>query len=689
MYSELNEADMIAAIRCGEPVHAKLQGGGLILRIDEYVPFVCTAIHHGHDLRKRMASHCALSADERLYEEDPHTGDLIRSMPITIVATDSRYEYDLNRPASRCVYGTAWGREVWKDALLPAMIRKSREKHARFYRILDAVIAAVERRFAACLVFDLHSYNHQRIEGGAPTFNLGTSQIDIERWREIVGHFRDRLGEISIASLENTVGVDEVFQGRGYLISHVNDRFNDTLVIPTEIAKIYMDETGGEAYPMVLESLGAELARAISATAAHFSNRHTRTRGRRRSDMLPAKTDANLELVDSALYDLSRNFDVLEYLAPTNLPRERKSFFRSGCRSEPKFEYRPVELDPYHFRQCLYRLPVSNIRDPSIRLLYRELVDRMAQRIDLMTSIGDRSFRYNSMRYFGEPSARDRANARFLLHVPQFECARAVDGAAVSAQEAADFFRARCEQWRLPCKVDISTRIVAKAMIRSARRRLVVNGNLTYTKIELEALAHHELGVHLVTTLNARRQHLRAFELGLPGATEAQEGLAIASEHYSGHLTWPRLRELALRTLAVSAMLQDATFSETYWFLHDDFALEPAAAFGIALRVHRGGGFTKDFLYLRGLARAVAARHRPTSTNLFVGKVGFDQWPLIDELRERNVISAPHHVPPAWLDPAPDQPVIEYILRGISEAPRSHRLSAEPQDTRPRELLAV
>ena len=36
---------------------------------------------------------------------------------------------------------------------------------------------------------------------------------------------------------------------------------------------------------------------------------------------------------------------------------------------------------------------------------------------------------------------------------------------------------------------------------------------------ELRALIHHELGVHIVTTVNSEHQILKVFKLGLPGNT--------------------------------------------------------------------------------------------------------------------------------------------------------------------------
>ena len=50
-------------------------------------------------------------------------------MPLTIIGKDSRFEYDLNRDLSDCVYEDAWGKPVWRKTLPKAIIKESHQKH--------------------------------------------------------------------------------------------------------------------------------------------------------------------------------------------------------------------------------------------------------------------------------------------------------------------------------------------------------------------------------------------------------------------------------------------------------------------------------------------------------------------------------------------------------------------------------
>jgi len=85
--------------------------------------------------------------------------------------------------------------------------------------------------------------------------------------------------------------------------------------------------------------------------------------------------------------------------------------------------------------------------------------------------------------------------------------------------------------------------MLANALVSGSRVK--INSAAHITTDELEALAHHEMGVHLLTTLT-----LKVLSLGCPANTNTQEGLAILCEYLSGHFSIKRLRTLALRVLA-------------------------------------------------------------------------------------------------------------------------------------------
>jgi N-formylglutamate amidohydrolase len=179
----LSEFECIELIKKGECFQAEVEGGAFIVKIDEYSPMVCTAIHNGHRLRDDLKKAFLLSKDERFYEEDPYTDELVSSFPIVLIGNDSRFEYDLNRAKTLSTYyKTAWNKQVWDKPLSPKQRAFSHAKHESFYNVLEAIITRLEMMFNNSIIFDMHSYNHQRIEKDTPTFNIGSGQIDVERY---------------------------------------------------------------------------------------------------------------------------------------------------------------------------------------------------------------------------------------------------------------------------------------------------------------------------------------------------------------------------------------------------------------------------------------------------------------------------------------------------------------------------
>ncbi|GMT39834.1 MAG: hypothetical protein IEMM0001_0569 [bacterium] len=93
----ISEQAIIEKIKQREIFSATIEGGAFSLKIKKYEPALCAAIHNGGNLRSDIKRYCLLSQKERYYEEDPFTGSFIEQQAITLIAHDSRYEYDLNR----------------------------------------------------------------------------------------------------------------------------------------------------------------------------------------------------------------------------------------------------------------------------------------------------------------------------------------------------------------------------------------------------------------------------------------------------------------------------------------------------------------------------------------------------------------------------------------------------------------
>jgi len=136
MKLKLELDEVFAKIKKQEHFECELADGSVYIKIQEYVPYICCAIHNGHNLRCDLQKLCLLSEKERWYEEDPSTKDFISSLPIIIAGNDSRYEYDLNREPKDAIYSEVWGKKVWKNDLSKEQINESLKKHNIFYQII-------------------------------------------------------------------------------------------------------------------------------------------------------------------------------------------------------------------------------------------------------------------------------------------------------------------------------------------------------------------------------------------------------------------------------------------------------------------------------------------------------------------------------------------------------------------------
>lgn len=659
----LSEKECIQLIKKRECFHAEVNNGSFIVKIDEYTPLICAAIHNGHRLRAELGKSFLLSQQERFYEEDPYTDELISSFPIQLIGNDSRFEYDLNRAKTLSTYfKTAWEKQVWQKPLAQKQRAISHSKHESFYNVLEAIVTVIEKQFSNAIVFDIHSYNYKRIEQSTPTFNIGAGQIDIERWGKVVSQFERQLNKIELPNIEVRAATDDIFHGRGYLISHINAHFDNTLVLPTEVKKVFMDESSGEVYPLVLEDLKAGFKDAISETAAFFMRRYTNKILTKKADILSSSVSSEVVELDKKLFSLCKSVETLNFINPINLVAQKNRFIKKNSYIAPNFNYKQLNMNPYKFRESLYKLPVDDIFDAGIQQLYRHVIDNLASKIDLLTSIGTDDFVYNSLKYYGEPNQTDIANARFILHLNDEDVTEPEKH--LTANEAIDYFRYQADEWGLKCKIEKSGKIVAKAMVNNEKALLLINKDAKFTDKELHAFAYHELGIHMLTTINAKKHPLKVFSLGLTGNTHTQEGIALYSEYCSGSLTIQRLKVIALRVIAVQYMLEHRDFVKTYHELINEFSLEKEFAFTLTTRVYRGGGFTKDYLYLTGFRDILNVAKQGSIDNLLVGKTGLLDFEVVTEMVERGMLDKPKSLFDTSYTTSGDK-VLDFIVNSI------------------------
>ncbi|TNY58237.1 hypothetical protein CGK67_14635 [Vibrio parahaemolyticus] len=367
---------------------------------------------------------------------------------------------------------------------------------------------------------------------------------------------------------------------------------------------------------------------------------------------------SQLLAIDENLTQLVTDIDILSSVNPLNYAQERERFINNKYSQEPNFQYQKAPLDTHQSKRRLYELPLEHIEDTQLQKLYEDVIQSYADKLDQVNTIGTQEFLYNSLRYYGEPSAKDIANAHFILHLPTEE----ENKPEHDSRSIAHFMQSFADKNGYECEIQILDGMLANALVSGSRVK--INSAAHITTDELEALAHHEMGVHLLTTLNGRQQPLKVLSLGCPANTNTQEGLAILCEYLSGHFSIKRLRTLALRVLAVESMIKERDFRHTFMLLKEQYKASDVQAFTITSRVYRGGGLTKDYLYLRGFREVLNAYDKlgDDFSLLLCGKTELKYFDLIRSLVNKGIFTQPKFISPALSTPKQTNPIHRYIV---------------------------
>ncbi len=664
---ELTIDQMQQHIKTGKCFCAITPDGALQLEIQEYLPYMMVALHGGSYIPSEFLPAYLITKEQRIHEEDPHTDQLARLSPINLIALDSRYFYDLNRLADKAMYvAKAWGQAVWQSRAPIGLKKEALRRHKQFHDLLQCLSEKLVKTYDSLLILDVHSYNPSRQLENAPLFNLGSHFLSPAKKR-IAEYLRKDLSKISMPNISVTAEFDVAFQGRGYLSEWANGSSEQITCIPLEIKKVFCDEEKGELFPVAFEELKKGIAETFSNAALHFSKKATNLRLFKKRLLISKGVDLDVTRLDHALYKMVCNFDLLSHVNPINLESAKKKFLKSRNKQVPVFRYKQLRLDPFLLKRKLFELPIEKIRDPHLQGIYRDTILAFSQKADMLIHLGSKEFYYQSLAYFGEPDGQDIANAKFLLHCPD----RAVEslGELISANDARGLFQEASENLGFKFKVEENRNLVSDAIAVNQKLLIQLKKGASFSPQKLQALIHHEAGVHLLTTENARLQPLKILSLGLPQNTKTQEGLAILNEFLSGNLTVARLKDLALRVIAVSMMTKGADFVEVFYHLSESQGMEEGKAFTLCARIFRGGGFTKDFLYLNGLISLLKLRQEETNlNNLFIGKTSVEYLDVIEQLIERRILMPPKHLPLPFANPTGGDQIIDFLIEGIKTA---------------------
>ena len=350
--------------------------------------------------------------------------------------------------------------------------------------------------------------------------------------------------------------------------------------------------------------------------------------------------------VDAGLVRLDAEVDWLLALSPVQTDLAWEHFEASGRTAVPALRYADLAVDLDAIDDRLQALPVRGIESPLLSELLAEKQREIERQVELVRLRDTDGFIAASLGLFGgvEPGLLELAG-RILEHPGQDKGLEADAGLdvfmeAVEAELA--WYRAQSPDFDVDVVIDPDL----SSLMMVSHGTLYVDGSLRIPHARVQPLIQHEIGTHVVTRHNGRRQSLRQLEVGLAHYDPLQEGLGVLAEFLAGYLPLQRLRVLAARVVAVDMAVNGEGVPAIFDLLHETHGLPTDEAFDVAIRALRGGGLTKDAVYLDGLRELLDyLRGGGALEPLFVGKFALSHRVLLDQLANEGWVAPPDLLP--------------------------------------------
>ncbi|MHC1550312.1 flavohemoglobin expression-modulating QEGLA motif protein [Phyllobacterium sp. K27] len=375
-----------------------------------------------------------------------------------------------------------------------------------------------------------------------------------------------------------------------------------------------------------------------------------------------------VERADRSVDEIAASFDFLLAVTPINAKAAWFDFKESKFQRVPRWLYRPLTVQVDAEKKKLFSIPFDRFEDPVLSALYREKQQELDLQLSVLSARETRRFVELGRALYGpvEPELMGAAK-EILAHTTRSELGHEVDEIDCHEVERAAQAMIKVYQAEFPgfeATIELRDDVPAGLMVSGAR--LLVSRSTKMTRSRLYALLSHEIGVHLLTYFNGSAQGLKLFRSGLAGYEGLQEGIAVFAEYLVGGMTPERMRLIGARVVACAAMLDGASFVETFNILVQEYGFRETVPFNLTLRLYRGGGLAKDAIYLRGLLEVLSHLKRGGSLEPFwMGKIAAVHFGVMQELNTRGLLRAAA-VKPAFLLHPDAQKRLDKARSGLS-----------------------
>lgn len=438
-----------------------------------------------------------------------------------------------------------------------------------------------------------------------------------------------------------------------------------TLIIGVSVPMIFRNEHNGELYSLFFREFYSVFSETVKRAAYEFIR--VQNADDFQNYLMLGKThiDASTIQADKELAEISEGMSFLLRATPVNSNEEWDKFKDNDYKVIPNFKYRLIALDPEMEKRKLYNIPIEQIEDPTIAFVLRGKRLEIEKQLTMLEERGTKNFRFVGESLYGVIK-KDvlRAARRILKKFPDPEKVKCKNRLnchdfAHHAQKELDYYNSKFPDLKLTLEIrnDVAGIMVSKT-------KLLINDEVSLAEDRTDALIQHEVGTHILTYCNGKQQPLCQMYEGFEGYDQLQEGIAVIAEYLVGGLTVNRLRLLAGRVLAVKSMIEGWDFIDTFKMLRNKYHFSPRISYYISMRVYRGGGLTKDAVYLAGVLDVLTYLKKGGSLEtLYTGKFNVTHIEIINELLHRGVLKSP--VLPRFLERESVQRRLKKLRKGI------------------------
>lgn len=359
--------------------------------------------------------------------------------------------------------------------------------------------------------------------------------------------------------------------------------------------------------------------------------------------------------VDAALAEMDDRIDWLTACSPIHNQAMWQAFEDSGRAEVPPLVYPELEIDLHASREKLLALPMEDIESPLLQGLLSEKQRELDREIELIRLRDSDGFVNASIELFGNVEPRLMTLANDILAKvatgPSLAHDAGVDEVVAAAEADLAWYRQRHPKLTAQVIVDPDL----DSLLVVSQGNLYVAADIRVPGARVQPLVQHEIGTHVVTRHNGSRQALKQLQVGLAHYDPLQEGLGVLAEYLCGFLPADRLRVLAARVVGVEMATRKCGIAEIFHRLHGGHGLPTQDAFDVAVRACRGGGLTKDAVYLAGLRDLLDYLAGGGEFEaLFIGKFALSQRGALEQVIEQGWARAPELLPRYLTDPAAD-----------------------------------